>query len=154
MHDTRHLSRREVIRRAMSACGGAAMVSTGLLSSACAATRQSDRRARDSAFTAEDIAWLDEVADTILPQTDTPGARAAQVGAFIALMVTDTYAPDEQLRFRAGMSELERQCRLDHDTGFMTASPAQRLSLLQRLDQEQYDQVETDPRTTFAASSS
>ncbi len=43
-------------------------------------------------FTAEDIAFLDEIAETILPATKTPGAKAAKTGAFMALMVTDSYS--------------------------------------------------------------
>ena len=34
-------------------------------------------------FTADQIAFLDEVADTILPETKTPGAKAAKVGPFM-----------------------------------------------------------------------
>jgi hypothetical protein len=35
-------------------------------------------------FADGDVALLDEIADTILPATKTPGAKAAGVGAFIA----------------------------------------------------------------------
>src|SRR2546430_15732617 len=73
---------------------------------------------------------LDEVAETILPETKTPGAKAAHVGAFMALMVTDTYEDREQQIFRAGMRQLER-------ASFMAAKPAQRLALLERLHREE-----------------
>jgi len=73
---------------------------------------------------------LDEVAETILPETKTPGAKAAHVGAFMALMVTDTYEDREQQIFRAGMRQLEQ-------ASFMAAKPAERLALLERLDREQ-----------------
>src|SRR5688500_19953332 len=54
-------------------------------------------------FTTDEIAFLDEVADTILPTTSTPGAKAAKTGAFMARMVTDSYSPEDQKIFRAGM---------------------------------------------------
>ena len=73
---------------------------------------------------------LDEVAETILPETKTPGAKAAHVGAFMALMVTDSYEDREQQIFRAGMRQLEQ-------AAFMAAKPAERLALLERLDREQ-----------------
>ena len=38
-----------------------------------------------------DVALLDEIAETILPETSTPGAKAAKAGAFMALMVTEAY---------------------------------------------------------------
>ena len=47
-------------------------------------------------FTAADVALLDEIAETILPETTTPGAKAAKTGAFMALMVTDAYAERDQ----------------------------------------------------------
>ena len=43
------------------------------------------------AFAAADVALLDEIAETILPETSTPGAKAAKVGAFMALMVSEAY---------------------------------------------------------------
>ena len=73
---------------------------------------------------------LDEIADTILPDTKTPGAKAAGVGPFIAMMVADTYDPREQAVFRDGLEALERESRMQNGGGFMASSPAQRLALL------------------------
>jgi hypothetical protein len=87
-------------------------------------------------FTAQDIALLDEVADTILPETKTPGAKAAHVGPFMALMVADTYEDREQGIFRDGIRALNA-------TSFMSATPAQRLALLERLDREQKAYMDT-----------
>jgi hypothetical protein len=88
---------------------------------------------------ASDVALLDEVADTILPPTKTPGAKAAGVGPFIAVMVADVYNPRQQRIFTDGLRTLERECLAQHGTGFMSASAAQRLALLERLDREQYE---------------
>lgn len=89
-------------------------------------------------FTAADIAWLEEVADTLLPETDTPGAKAAATGAFIALMVTDTYTPAEQAQFRQGMRALEDWAAAEQGAGFMDLSPADRLAVLEHFDAEQH----------------
>lgn len=92
-------------------------------------------------FTGEEIVLLDEIAETILPATSTPGAKAAGVGAFIAVMVTDTYAPVQQREFRDGLRTLERECEAQHGTNFMAATAAQRHALLERLDREQLGPV-------------
>ena len=42
-------------------------------------------------FTESDIAFLDEVAETIFPKTNTPGAKDAKVGQFMTVMVNDCY---------------------------------------------------------------
>jgi hypothetical protein len=89
------------------------------------------------AFTAADVALLDEIAETILPETSTPGAKAARTGAFMALMVTAAYTERHQQVFRDGMRLLDEACRSAHTVPFMQATPAQRLTLLESLDREQ-----------------
>ncbi|MBA2706804.1 MAG: gluconate 2-dehydrogenase subunit 3 family protein, partial [Gemmatimonadaceae bacterium] len=91
----------------------------------------------DAPFTAEDIAFLDEIADTILPETSTPGAKAAKTGAFMALIVTDSYQPNDQKVFREGMRKVDEASRKAHNVSFMTANPQQRLTVLEALDREQ-----------------
>ncbi len=137
--DQAHLiDRREAIRRVSALLGGVAFVGGNALLTACerGAPRASST-AGAGTFTAEDVAFLDEVADTILPTTGTPGAKAAQVGAFMALMVTDTYEPSDQKIFRDGMRQLDQESKTANGTTFMASTPAQRLSLLEKLDREQ-----------------
>ena len=47
-------------------------------------------------FTDDDIAFLNEVAETILPRTSTPGAKDAKVGQFITVIVNDCYEEKDQ----------------------------------------------------------
>ena len=133
---TRLHKRREVIQRAMAIAGMATLTGSGTLLTACGARVQRDTAVTMSDFSATQVTWLDEVAETILPETDTPGAKAAQTGSFIALMVKDTYSPDEQQVFLAGMQTLESECNHDFSTGFLDATPEQKHELLTRLDVE------------------
>jgi hypothetical protein len=94
-------------------------------------------QAGGAAFTADQIAFLDEVAETILPETDTPGARAARTGAFMALMVQDSYEPRDQRIFRDGMRAIDDATRAAYGVGFLEASPEQRLAVLRVIDREQ-----------------
>ena len=133
MSETDHdysIDRREAIRRVTALLGGVALVGGSSLVAACERAQRGVGAAGAGTFSAQDVALLDEVAETILPETKTPGAKAAHVGAFMALMVTDTYEDREQQIFRAGMRQLEQ-------ASFMAAKPAQRLALLERLDREQ-----------------
>jgi len=88
-------------------------------------------------FTAADVALLDEIAETILPETSTPGAKAARTGAFMALMVTDVYTDRNQQVFRDGLRSVDEACRRAHGTAFMQATPAERLAVVEALDREQ-----------------
>jgi hypothetical protein len=132
------ITRREAIQHVTALLGGAAL---------CGGDRLFAFSVDDEAlaaalaqgvgtFSAADVELLDEIADTILPATKTPGAKAAGVGPFIAVMVTDTYDPGEQRTFLDGLETLERESRLSNGGGFMASSPAQRVALLERLDRE------------------
>ena len=94
------IDRREAIRRVTAMLGGVVFIGGSDLATVCERvhSRVAASRAQIGAFTAQDIALLDEVADTILPETKTPGAKAAHTGAFMAVMVTDTYDDGQQAR--------------------------------------------------------
>jgi hypothetical protein len=140
--DAGTIDRREAIRRVSALLGGIALVGGNALLTGC--RDRSSPLGRDAAFTAEDVAFLDEVADTILPETKTPGAKAAKTGAFMALMVTDSYDTADQQAFREGMRTLDEASMKENKTSFVLSTPAQRLALLERLDREQ--KADTDAR--------
>lgn len=74
-------------------------------------------------FTSAQLDLVSEVAETILPATDTPGAKEAKVGEFIQLMLKDCYYPKDQNSFLQGLEELSKK-------GFLKASPEEREKLL------------------------
>jgi len=141
---TVRVTRREAVQRVAALLGGVALAGGDRLAAFSfepAAIEQAMAQGA-GAFTAADVALLDEIAETILPETSTPGAKAAKVGAFMALMVTEAY--DERTRqvFQRGLRQLEDACREAHGVPFMQASAAQRLSLVEALDREQHAVME------------
>jgi hypothetical protein len=130
------INRREAIRRVSALLGGVAFVGGNDL---LAAVEKAASAAEGTTgkFSAQDIAYLDEIAETILPATKTPGAKAAKTGAFMALMVTDCYSPAEQKVFLDGMRKVDEAMRKANNVSFMAATPAQRLAVLTPLDREQ-----------------
>lgn len=141
MTNPRDIDRREAIRRVSLMLGGATLVGGSGLIAACESADRPAPGAADAIgdFTAADIALLDEVAETVLPETDTPGAKAAAVGAFMALMVTDTYYTEDQATFRAGLASLEEASIARHGVSFVDAAPESRVQLLEGFDREQFD---------------
>jgi hypothetical protein len=136
MKQPQHITRREAIRRVSALFGGVAFVGGSRLLAAVESARQ-PAGAAIGEFTVADIAFLDEIAETILPETKTPGAKAAKTGAFMALMVTDCYWPAQQKIFRAGMGKVDAAMKKAHNVSFMQATPAQRIAVLTELDREQ-----------------
>ncbi|MEP6948141.1 MAG: gluconate 2-dehydrogenase subunit 3 family protein [Ginsengibacter sp.] len=90
-------------------------------------------------FTPEDISYLDEIAETILPATGTPGAKAAKVGQFMTVMVNDCYEAADQKIFHEGMRKLDDMCDKKNGKSFMESTPQQRHDLLTDLDKEAKD---------------
>jgi hypothetical protein len=130
------ITRREAVARVAALLGGVALIGGSALITGC-------REKTDipfTPFTPDDVAYLDEIADTILPTTSTPGAKAAKTGELMARIVTDSYSLDDQKIFRAGMVKLDDASK-DKNGGktFMQATPEQRLALLKTLDKEQFD---------------
>ena len=70
--------------------------------------RVNTTKANEDLLSAERIALLDEIGETILPKTtDTPGAKDAKVGTFMNRIVTDFYTESEQKAFLEGVREFE-----------------------------------------------
>jgi len=90
-------------------------------------------------FTPEDVAYLDEIADTILPTTKTPGAKAAKVGAFMPVMINDCYEETDQDVFFEGMKTINDLSDKDYGKKFMEITPQQRHDLLVKIDHEMKD---------------
>ena len=128
------ISRREAVFRITTLIGGVAVLGSGAFASACRREYKVG-----AAFTNDEVAYLDEIADTILPTTSTPGAKAAKTGAFMALMVRDTYNADDDKVFRDGMGKLNDAMKDKYGKTFMEATAQQRLEMLQSLDKQQYD---------------
>ena len=137
------IDRREAIRRVTALLGGVAFVGgqrlldASELNAHALAARVAELGQGVGPFSRADVAFLDEVADTILPDTKTPGAKAAKVGAFMALMVTDIYDSGEQQIFRNGMTAIDDASKKANGVVFARATPRQRLALLQELDRQQ-----------------
>ncbi|MBI1781559.1 MAG: gluconate 2-dehydrogenase subunit 3 family protein [Sphingobacteriales bacterium] len=123
------MERRELLKMIALATGGA-LVGGELFFSGCKST------GGPVTFTPETIAFLDEVAETIIPATSTPGAKAAQVGEFMKVYVTDCYDADDQKAFLEGVNKLDEACNKMHGHDYLKATPEHRKELLVSLDKE------------------
>ena len=77
------MNRRELLKLIVAATGGVVIGGEFLLTGC----NNPESNKTPMAFTEDNIAFLDEVAETILPQTTTAGAKAAGVGKFMTVMV-------------------------------------------------------------------
>ncbi len=124
------MDRRELIKMITLATGALVVGGEAFLTGCKTADKQA------AAFTATDLAFLDEVGETIIPATNTPGAKAAKIGEFMKTMVTDCYSQQEQTAFTEGMATLDKACKEANGKTFMECTPQQRHDFLVTLEKE------------------
>jgi hypothetical protein len=77
-----------------------------------------------------------ELAETILPKTQTPGAKDLSIDRFIDKMLHQVFSPADQKLFVAGLAGFEKQSKDLNGKSFVDSSPEERKKLLTKLEQE------------------
>src|SRR5690606_35979438 len=71
-------------------------------------------------FLSEDQASLvSQVAEIIIPKTDTPGAKEAGVPAFIDQMLKEVYSQEQQERFIEGLKAFNEEAEAEYGDAFI-----------------------------------
>jgi len=81
-------------------------------------------------FTAQQRALMTALSVRVMPTTDTPGAIAAGVPAFIEKLLADWAAPEDRKPIVAGLDAIEARSRADFKVAADKATPAQQDALL------------------------
>jgi gluconate 2-dehydrogenase gamma chain len=76
------------------------------------------------------------IAERIIPQTDTPGARAAGVPDFIELIVAEHYKNDARAGFLEGLTDVDGRSRTRFGRSFVEIASAQQDQVLTALENE------------------
>src|SRR5260221_12751315 len=71
--------------------------------------------------------------DLIIPETDTPGAKAARVNEFIDGILTEWATAEERQYFLAGLEGVAKQSRELFAKDFVGATPVQQVTLLRAM---------------------
>lgn len=101
--------------------------------------------AKRTFFTQEQFAALEKLADLIAPASpDRPGAKEAEVAAFLDMLVSQSSAEQQKL-YRAGLD------RLNRDRPFASATSEQAAALLAPLAQPWTYDGPADPFARFLA---
>lgn len=127
------MERREAVKYISILLGGAVIGAEAFL------TGCKTKTGSTTDWTAEDVAYLNEIGETILPRTSTPGAKDANVGEFMTVMVNDCYVEADQKAFREGLEKLNDASDKKFGKNFMSITPQQRTELLTEIDKEAKD---------------
>jgi hypothetical protein len=136
-----HLDRRQALRKL--AAGGLGAAAAPLWSRRLTelAIAHADPRAHRAGAAASAEPWKPKLLDAhqndtvaalselIIPQTDTPGAKAAKVNEFIDLVLSEA-APAERREFLRGLGWMDTRSQELFGSDFVSAAPDQQAALL------------------------
>jgi hypothetical protein len=127
------MNRREALSRVALIFGGTIVGAEAFLTGC----RNSSAPAETLTFSPDVISLLDEVGETILPTTaSSPGAKAAAIGEFMKVIVTDCYEEKDQEIFMQGIGKLNEAADKKFGKDFMNLSAEEKHDLLVEIDAE------------------
>src|SRR2546430_6850836 len=142
----RTIDRREALRRAALLLGGALSASTlaGVLAG-CEARRTPDGAWAPRALSSDQLDLVATIAEHILPETDTPGARAVGVHRFIDAMLADSFPDEERRHFLAGLSDVDARAQRSCGRAFLRCATLEQRAVLDQLDREAFAATASPP---------
>ena len=131
------IDRREALRQVALLLGGTLSASTvaGVLAG-CEARRTPDGAGTPRALTSRQLELVATIAEHILPETDTPGARAVGVHRFIDAMLAESSPVDERQRFLAGLADVDVRAQRSSGRAFLQCAIPEQRAVLDQLDRE------------------
>ncbi|CAN5903714.1 gluconate 2-dehydrogenase subunit 3 family protein [soil metagenome] len=93
------------------------------------------------ALTASDESLLAEIMGTIIPETDTPGAKSLQVHQFALRMIHDCYDDEALASLKNGLVQADKLAQKELNKSFVGSEAKEREQVLVRMS------VSEDPET-------
>jgi Gluconate 2-dehydrogenase subunit 3 len=89
---------------------------------------------------------LAEIAEVIMPATDTPGAKEADVATTIQLILKDCYKPAQQNHFQKGLLAVDTESQKAYGKAFVDLSIGQKTAILTQFEQAARIEAKQHPR--------
>jgi hypothetical protein len=122
-----HTDRRTVIKQLLIISAGAALLP------ACV----NDKKPAPYAFgnlpvTAKEEEMLAELSATILPTTDTPGAREVSAHLFALRMLNDCYQKEDREKFVSGFKQFQEGVKQQYNKTYTQCKPPEREEIISK----------------------
>lgn len=129
------MNRREALRRLAFMTGGTLSASTvaGILSG-CRAEKPGAEGWMPQTLSNEQFELVGDIAEHIIPTTDTPGAHAAEVPAFIDKMLTQWMTEAEKEHFLSGLDQVNEVAQASYGSAFLDLPEPERIEVLRQLE--------------------
>ena len=127
------MNRRDALMR-VAALAGATISLPALADTLEASAARRTLTGKPVFFTADQDATVAELADTIIPTTSTPGAKAAKVNEVIDIILKDCYKEADQKRFVEGLAQTNKLSQDAYGKAFVQLDPTQRIEIVKKLE--------------------
>lgn len=126
------MNRREVLRRTTIATGAALVLPLhSALLSGCTSRSTIEEAIEPMSFTIDDYSLLEEMADTLLPATDSQSASEAGVVSEIDKMVAEVYSDTDRIAYQDQFKILAEHLQAEE---FSDSSEANKIEVLKQLE--------------------
>lgn len=122
------MNRRIALKNALMIVGGAALIPRQLRGVGGPSIRLAKLK-----LTALDETLLASLVDTLIPATDTPGAKALKVHLFVMKMVEDCHDEAEQRIFTEGLRQVDRYSTKRFGQDFVGCRQIEQVGILEGL---------------------
>jgi gluconate 2-dehydrogenase gamma chain len=131
------VTRRQALKRAAYLLGG--VISAPTLAAVLAGCERGQTTSgAASALAHEEKRLVAALGERIIPETDTPGAMAAEVHEFIDVMLAEFYPREERERFLAGLSRVDATARRAYGQRFLDCTEEEQAQVVAALDRAAY----------------
>lgn len=87
-------------------------------------------------FSSDDVILFNDIAEVIIPRTDTPGAKDANVGLMALILANDCYTISERNALIEGLKTVDKQAQKSFDKPYLLLNTEQKTKIVSQLDKE------------------
>ena len=126
------MDRREALKRTAWIMGGA-VSAPAILGILKGCTAKPTLNWKPVFLTAEQGTLVSELAEIIIPKTDTPGAKDVGVAGFIDQMVNECYSKEDQDKFLNGLKAFDEEAKKEHGDIFSDLDAEQQVAFVKKI---------------------
>lgn len=130
------LTRRKAMQGAIALVGGT--VAASQLGSLVSTVSAMDSDYSPRFLSSEQFSMVEQIADLIIPETDTPGAKTAGVHRFIDMMLAEWASPQTKADYVEGLQAIDAWAQKTGEVSFVQSPTEKQLQILEALDAEAF----------------
>ena len=100
-------------------------------------------------FTADQLTVLNDIAETMIPRTDTPGAADAQVAAVIDKLMLTWAGEETKVRFPGLLNAFDRRSRATFGSPYIEVMPEERFAVVESFDHASFSDEPPDEAADY-----